>query len=192
MKIRTFFKLCGLELKYHFLENYCWNQLNNYIILVGFDYQLVPLCIRWHSFSEWVVQPFNNHFVAGLASVHKNFWINFLWHILPHCFLTINLLRSSCLSPKLLAQSYLHGTFGFNDTPHCYAQNKNICSWQAVNRSSWGIWVIKVWCLVPKPHHYLYHKLYDNQNSFNFVFNTVAFPCTAANFPNFQHLKILP
>eukprot|EP00957_Ditylum_brightwellii_P183858 14004641-Ditylum_brightwellii.AAC.1 len=41
-----------------------------------------------------------------------------LWdRLLPQASITVNLLRTCQINPKLLAYKYLHGTFDYNATP---------------------------------------------------------------------------
>jgi hypothetical protein len=42
----------------------------------------------------------------------------FLWdNLVKQANITLNLLRASCLNPKLSAYAQLHGSFDFNRTP---------------------------------------------------------------------------
>ena len=63
------------------------------------------------------IQTLKNHFIAGLASVNKNFPVHLWCRLISHCLLTLNLLRPSRINPKLSAYFQLHGAFDFNRTP---------------------------------------------------------------------------
>ena len=55
--------------------------------------------------------------MAGLSSVHPRFPM-YLWdELLPQSFITLNLLRTSRMCPKIYAYAHLHGTYNFDTTP---------------------------------------------------------------------------
>jgi hypothetical protein len=81
------------------------------------DFQLVPPGIHRRNAAERAIRTFKNHFIAGLCSVNKNFPIHLWDQLLPQAEIMLNLLRGSCINPKLSARAQVHGTFDFNRTP---------------------------------------------------------------------------
>ena len=63
------------------------------------------------------IHTFQNHFVAGLCSVDKTVSLYWWDKLLPHAELTLNMLRSSRINPKLSTHAQMHGLFDVNRTP---------------------------------------------------------------------------
>ena len=106
----------GLRPRLHTLDNEASIILRNYLRSEDIEYQLVPPHIHRRNASERAIRNFKNHFIAGLASTDPNFPSNWC-RLLPQAELTLNLLRASCLNPKLSAYAQLEGTFDFTRTP---------------------------------------------------------------------------
>ena len=108
---------CGLAPKMHYLDNECPTVLQKFMTARDKRFQLLPPHLHRQNSAERAIQTFKNHFIAGLASVNKKFSVHLWCRLLPHCLLTLNLLRPSRINPKLSAYSQLHGAFDFNRTP---------------------------------------------------------------------------
>jgi hypothetical protein len=55
--------------------------------------------------------------IAGLCSTEKSFPMH-LWDILlPQAFITLNMLRTFRITPKLSAATHIFGQYDFNRTP---------------------------------------------------------------------------
>ena len=80
-------------------------------------YQLVPPHDHRNNLAERAIQTFKHHFKAGLASTDPNFPLSEWDRLLERANLTLNLLRSSRVNPKLSGYTYLFGEFNFNATP---------------------------------------------------------------------------
>ena len=64
--------------------------------------------------AEKSISTFNDHFIAGLASVNPKISIHLWCRLLPQAFLTLNLLRQSRINPKLTAYAHMHGQPDYN------------------------------------------------------------------------------
>ena len=124
------------------------------------------------------IQTFKNHFIAGLASVSKNFPIHIWCRLLPHCLLTLNLLRTSRINPKLSAYAQLHGAFDFNRTPLAPPGTKIIIHDKPAIRGSWATRGYEGWYIGPALNHYRCHTIYANNTAHEQVADTVDFPHT--------------
>jgi hypothetical protein len=91
--------------------------LKQYLHNENVDFQLVPPGVHRQNTAERAIWTFKNHFIAGLCSIDKDFPLHLCDRILLQTLITLNLLRSSHLNPKLLAGAQLDGTFNFNKTP---------------------------------------------------------------------------
>jgi hypothetical protein len=81
------------------------------------NFQVVPPGIHWRNAAERSIRTFKNHFIAGLCSVDKHFPIHLWDQLFPQAQITLNLLGSFRINPKLSAWAQVHGTFDFNPTP---------------------------------------------------------------------------
>eukprot|EP00957_Ditylum_brightwellii_P020660 1558100-Ditylum_brightwellii.AAC.1 len=62
-----------------------------------------------------------------------------LWdRLLLQASITVNLLRTCRINPKLSAYEYLHGTFDYNATPLALPGTKVLIHKKVDQRTSWG------------------------------------------------------
>ena len=115
--IHYFLSERGIAPKMHYLDNECPTVLQKFMTARDERFQLVLPHIHRQNSAKRAIQTFKNHFIAGLASVNKNFPIHLWCRLLPHCLITLNLLRTSRINPKLSAYAQLHGAYNFNRTP---------------------------------------------------------------------------
>ena len=138
-------------------------------------FQLVLPNLHRQNSVERAIQTFKNHFVAGLASVNKNFPFHLWCSLLPHCPLTLNLLRPSRINPKLSAYAQLHGAFDFNRTPLAPTGTKTIIHDKPARRGSWATRGYEGWYIDPASNHYRCHTMYANHTAQERVVDTVEF-----------------
>ena len=87
------------------------------IVKTGAQYQLVKPKNHWVNAAERAIQTFKHHFIAGLPSIDPKVPIA-LWDVLiPQAVLTLNLLQTSRVNPKLSAYAQLNRQFDFTRTP---------------------------------------------------------------------------
>ena len=72
-------------------------------------YQLVPPQIHRPNLAERAIQTFKNHLKAGLATVDPDFPLAEWDRLIPQANITLNLLRSARVNPKLSAYAYIFG-----------------------------------------------------------------------------------
>jgi hypothetical protein len=77
----------------------------------------MPLGIHWCNTAECAIQTFKNHFIASLCNTHPNFPLHLWDKLLPQALLSLNLLHSSHINPKLSTWVQLHGHFDLNHMP---------------------------------------------------------------------------
>ena len=83
----------------------------------GANYQLVEPQNHRVNAAERAIQTFKHHFIAGLSSTNPKFPIA-LWDMLiPQAVLTLNLLQTSRVNPKLSVYAQLNGQFDFTRPP---------------------------------------------------------------------------
>ena len=165
----------GLAPKMHYLETECPTFLQKFMTEKDKCFQLVPPHLHRINSAERAIQTFKNNFIAGLVSVNKNFPVHIWCRLLPHCLLTLNLLRPSQINPKLSAYAQLHGAFDFNCTPLASPGTKIIIHDKPVIIGSWATRGYEGWYIGPASNHYRYHTVYENHTAHEQVADTVKF-----------------
>jgi hypothetical protein len=99
----------GFKPKLQTLDNEALTALKNFSTAQNIDYQLVPPHCHRRNAAERAIKTFKEHFVAGLYSVDPSFPINLWDRLLPQAEITLNLLRTSHLHPRLSAAAHYHG-----------------------------------------------------------------------------------
>ena len=115
-KIQEMFTKAGLKPKLHILDNECSETFKKFMISKDETWQLAPPHIHRRNAAERAIQTWKNHFIAGLASLNKQFPMHLWCRLIYQANLTLNLLRQSRFNPKLSAHAQVHGNFDFNAT----------------------------------------------------------------------------
>ena len=127
----------GLKPTFNIMDNEASTGLKRYMTTRYMKYQLVePHCHR-ANLAERAIQTFKNHLIAILCSTNKDFPIHLWDHLLPQVVLTLNILRSSRINPRLSAEAQLNGDFDFNKTHLAPPGTKSIVYEDADTRGSW-------------------------------------------------------
>jgi hypothetical protein len=78
------------------------------------DFQLVPPGVHRRNAAARAIRTFQNHFIAGLCSVDKDFPLHFWDHLIPQAELILNLMRGSRLNPMLSVWAQVHGNYDYS------------------------------------------------------------------------------
>jgi hypothetical protein len=98
------------------LDNEASAAFINFFTTNDVDYQLVPPHCHRRNAAEMVIHTFNEHFVAGMATVDPDLPL-YLWdRLLPQAEMTLDLLRTSRQQPLLSAAAHFHGMVDYNKT----------------------------------------------------------------------------
>ena len=111
--------------------------------------------------AERAIRTFKNHFLAGLATCDPDFPLQEWDRLILQATITVNLLCSSRVNPKLSAYAYVFGPFDFNRTPLAPPGTKVIIHNKANIRASWGYHGTKGWYVGPSLEHYRCLKCYN-------------------------------
>eukprot|EP00957_Ditylum_brightwellii_P075594 5745446-Ditylum_brightwellii.AAC.1 len=79
-------------------------------------FQSAPPYMHRVNVAERAICTFKNNFIAGICTVHPQFPMQIWDKLLDQTTLTLNLLQSSHLNPRLSFQAQLNGAFDFNQT----------------------------------------------------------------------------
>ena len=127
---------------------------------VNENFQLVPPHIYLRNSAERAIWNFKEHFIAGLSSTHKDFPLHLWFRLLLHVILTLNLIRQSCMNPKLSGYAQLHGEFNYNTTPLAPPSIQVIIHKKPNVRVTWESHVVKGWYIGTSMNHYQCHHVY--------------------------------
>ena len=124
---------------------------------VNDKFQLVPPHIHCINSAERAIRNVKEHFIARLASTHKEFPLHLWCRLFPHASLTLNLLWKPRMNPKFYGYSQLHGEFNYNDTPLAPPGTQVIVHEKPTVRGTWASHGVKGWCLGPSMEHHKRH-----------------------------------
>ena len=99
------------------LNNELPGSLKQFLHDSSVNFQLVPPHLHCTNASERAIQTYKNHIVSSLSISNPNFPLHIWDRIIPHASFTLNLLRPSCLNPRLYAESQLNSVLDYNRIP---------------------------------------------------------------------------
>ena len=106
------------------------------------------------------IRTFKNHMMSGFATCDKDFPLAEWDRLLPQAEVTLNLLCTSRVNPKLSAHAYLFGNFDFNKTPLA-PPGTILIHKKSKDRGSWDYHGVEGWYIGPSPEHYRCLKCYN-------------------------------
>lgn len=104
--------------------------------------------------AEKAIQTWKNHFLAGLASLPKDFPIIHWCRLIPQANITLNLLRPCRQNTALSAHAAIHGSYAFEATPMAPPGTKAYIHIKPHKRASWGFKAEDAWYVGPAMEHY--------------------------------------
>lgn len=147
------------------------------------SYQLVTPYKHKNNLAERAIKTWKSHFKAGLAGTDPDFPMA-EWDLLIHqSNITLNLLRSSRVNPKLSAYAYIHGPFNFLSTPMASPGTRVIVHMHPEKRASWELNGQHGWYVVPALNHYRFVKVYIPRTKAIITSDAVEFFPHSVTFP---------
>jgi hypothetical protein len=125
--------------------------------------------------AERAIRTFKNHFIAGLCSTDKLFPLNLWDQLLPQAEITLNLLRTSRINPKLSAYTQISGAFDYNATPLAPPGTKIVIHEKPSVRGSWAPHGLDGWYIGPALEHYQCYRVHVNNTNAERIGDTVEF-----------------
>jgi hypothetical protein len=107
----------GVTPKMHILDNECSAEFKERIKLNNMQYQLVPPHDHRRNIAEKAIQVFKAHFISILCSADKAFPLHLWDRLLGQAEHTVNMLRTSRMTPPVSAYAYLWGKHNYNANP---------------------------------------------------------------------------
>jgi hypothetical protein len=150
----------GLKPKLMKLDNDASKLLKDYLYQQDITFQLVPPYSHRCNSAERAIRSFKDHLIAGLCSTDKSFPMHLLDRILPQAVITLNMLRTSRINPKLSAATHLFGQYDFNRAPMAPPGTRIIAHETPGRRRTWAPHGQDGWYIGPALEHYRCYTVY--------------------------------
>jgi hypothetical protein len=165
----------GLKPKLMKLENEASKLLKNYLHQQNITFQLVPPYIHRRNAAEREIRLFKYRLIAGLCSTDKSFPMHMWDRLLPQAVITLNMLRTSRINPKLSASTHVYGQYDFNRAPMAPPDTRIIAHETPNRRRTWEPHGQDGWYIGPALEHYRCYTVYINKTRVECVVETVDF-----------------
>jgi hypothetical protein len=163
----------GLKPKLMKLDNEASTLLKDYLYQQDITFQLVPPYSHRRNSAERAIRSFKDHLIAGLCSTDKSFPMHLWDRILPQAVITLNMLRTSRINPKLSAATHLFGQYDFNRAPLAPPGTRIIAHETPGRRKTWSPHGQDGWYIGPALEHYRCYTVYITKNRSSRVVETV-------------------
>jgi hypothetical protein len=168
----------GLEPKLRKVDNEASKLLKDYLYRRDIRFELVPPYSHIRNSAEQAIRSFKDHLIAGLCSRDKSFPMHLWDRILPQAAITLNVLRTSRINPKLSAATHIYGQYDFNRAPLAPPGARIIDHETPGRRRTWAPHGQDGWYIGPALEHYRCYTVYITKTRSTRVVETVEF------FPN--------
>jgi hypothetical protein len=165
----------GLKSKLMKLDKEASELLNMYLHQQNIIFQLVPPYGHRRNAAEWAIISFKYHLIAGLCSTDKSFPMNLWDRLLPQAVITLNMLRTSRINPKLSAATHIFGQYDFNRAPMAPPGTRIIAHETPNRRQTWSPHGQDGWYIGPALEHYRCYTVYITKTREERVVETVGF-----------------
>ena len=155
------------------------------------NFQNVPPGNHRANTAERAIQTFKNHFISGLVGVDPKFPLVQWDRLLEQATITLNLLRSARLNPRLSAYNFLFGIFDFNKTPLAPPGTKVLAHVKTDKRKSWSQQGDEGWYIGPSMKHYRCIKVYFPKTRAVRDIDTATFCLRTTPFPSVKLIDYL-
>jgi hypothetical protein len=157
------------------LNNEASKLLKTYLYQQNITFKLVPPYSHRRNAAERAIRSFKDHLIAGLCSTDKSFPMHLWDRLLPQAVMTLNMLRTSRINPKLSAATHIYGQYDCNRAPMA-PPGTIIIAHEPPNR--WRTWAPhdqNGWYIGPALEHYRCYTVYINKTRGERVIETVDF-----------------
>jgi len=159
-RVHTLLVSRGIKPSMHIMDNEISDLLKSYITQHGSQYQITAPNQHRANAAERAIRTFKNHFISTLCSCDPSFPMHLWDRLLDQTVITLNLLRTSTINPRLSAYSQLHGSFDFNATPLGPPGTKVIVHEKPTQRETWAPHGTEGWYVGPAIDHYRNFTVY--------------------------------
>jgi hypothetical protein len=138
-------------------------------------FQLVTPYSHRRNSAEQAIGSFKDHLIAGMCLTDKSFPMHLWDRILPQAFITLNMLRTSRINPKLLAATHIFGQHDFNRAPMAPPGTRIIAHETPGRRRTWAPHGQDGWYTGPALEHYRCYTVYITKTRANRIVEKVDF-----------------
>jgi hypothetical protein len=165
----------GLKPKLMKLDNEASKLLKTYLHQQDITFQLVPPYSHKRNSAERAIRSFKDHLIAGLCTTDKSFPMHLWDRLLPQAVITLNMLRTSRINPKLSASTHIFGQYDFNRALMAPPGTRIIAHETPNRRNTWAPHGQYGWYLGPALEHYRCYTVYITKTRGNRTVETVDF-----------------
>jgi hypothetical protein len=177
----------GLKPKLMKLDNEASKLLKTFLHQQDITFQLVSPYSHRRNSAERAIRSFKDHLIARLCSTDKSFPMQFWYRLLPQAVITLNMLRTSRINPKLSAATHIFGQYDFNRAPLAPPGTRIIAHETPNRRRTWAPHVQYGWYIGPALEHYRCYTVYITKTRAERVVETVDFFPTISSYHFLQH-----
>jgi hypothetical protein len=165
----------GLKPKLMKLDNEASKLLKTYLHQQNITFQLFPPYSHRRNSAERAIRSFKDHLIAGLCSTDKSFPMHLWDRLLPQAVITLHMLITSRINPKISAATHIYGQYDFNRAPMA-PPGTRIIAHETPNRSrTWAPHGQDGWYIGPALEHYRCYTVYIIKTRGERVVETVDF-----------------
>jgi hypothetical protein len=165
----------GLKPKLIKLDNEASEFLKDYLHQQDITFQLVPPYSHRRNSAERAIRSFKDHLIAGLCLPDKSFPMHLWNRLLPQAVMTLNILRTSRINPKLSAATHIFGQYDFNRAPMALPVTRIISHETPGIRRTWAPHGQDGWYIGPALEHYRCYTVYITKTRSHRIVETVEF-----------------
>jgi hypothetical protein len=165
----------GLKLKLMKLDNEASKFLKMYLHHHNIIFQLVPPYSHRRNAAKRAIRYVKDHLIAGLCSTDKSFPMHMWDRLLPQAVITLNMLRTSRINPKLSASTHIDGQYDFNRAPMVPPGTRIMAHETPSRRRTWAPHSQDGWYIGPALEHYRCYTVYINKTRGERIVETVIF-----------------
>jgi hypothetical protein len=173
----------GLKPKLMKLDNEASKLLKAFLHQQDITLQLVPPYSHRRNSAERAIRSLKDHLIAGLCSTEKSFPMHLCDRLLPQAVITLNMLRTPRINPKLSAATHNFGQYDFNRAPMAPTGTRIIAHENPNRRRTWAPQRQDGWYIGPALEHYRCYKVYITKTREARIVETVEFPPEKFTFP---------
>jgi hypothetical protein len=174
------------------LDNEASKLLKTYLHQQDITFQLVPPYIHRRNAAERAIRSFKDDLIAGLCSTDTSFPMHLWDRLLPQAVITLNMLRTSRINPKLPAATHIYGQYYFNRAPMAPPGTRIKAHETPNKRRTWAPHGQDGWYIGPALEHYRCYTVYVTKTRGDRIVETVEFfpKKFTLPFPSAQDLAI--
>jgi len=150
----------GVNPTMHILDNECSAEFKERIKSNNMKYQLVPPHDHRRNIAEKTIQIFKAHFISILCGTDKSFPLHLRDRLLGQVEHTLNMLRTSKMTPSVSAYAFLWGEHDYNANPLAPLGCKVEAHVTPGTRETWAPHTASGFYIGNAKEHYQCHKIY--------------------------------